>query len=90
MSEFLEAMMVICFGISWPVSISKSIKSKTSKGKSFIFMLFVLIGYAFGIISKLYSGSITYVLIFYILNFIMVSVDITLYMKNSALDRKRP
>jgi lipopolysaccharide export LptBFGC system permease protein LptF len=89
MSEFFEALMVVCFGISWPASISKSIKSKTSRGKSLVFMCFVLVGYGFGIVSKLVSGNITYVFIFYVLNFVMVAVDIILYFRNCALDRKR-
>ena len=89
MSQFFEALMVICFGISWPTSISKSIKSKTSKGKSLVFMLFILFGYAFGIISKLVADHITYVFIFYVINFFMVSIDIGLYFRNNRLDRER-
>ena len=87
MGQAFEAMMVISFGISWPVSIVKSIRSKTTKGKSLIFILFILAGYAFGIISKLVTGTITYVFIFYVLNFIMVAVDTVLYLRNSKLDK---
>ena len=86
MSELFEALMVICFGISWPISIAKSFKSRTSKGKSPVFLSFILIGYGFGIISKLVSGNITYVLFFYVLNLIMVSVDTILYFRNKKLD----
>ncbi len=87
MGQFFEACMVICFGISWPVSIIKSVRSRTVKGKSLIFILFILVGYAFGIISKLVSGTITYVFIFYVLNFIMVSIDVGLYIRNRRLDK---
>jgi hypothetical protein len=86
MTELFEAFMVICFGISWPISIIKSYKSKTAKGKSLFFLCMILFGYACGIVSKLISGNITYVLIFYILNFIMVSIDIILCLKNRKLD----
>ncbi len=89
MVQFLEALMVICFGISWPVSIVKSIRSKTTKGKSLVFIMFVLCGYAFGIAGKLVSGTITYVFIFYVLNFIMVAFDIGLYFRNARLDKLR-
>ena len=41
-AEILEAVMVICFGISWPLSIIKSVKSKSTKGKSLIFMIFIV------------------------------------------------
>ncbi len=87
MPQLFEAFMVICFGISWPLSIMKSIKSRTAKGKSIVFMLFIEIGYVFGIISKLISGNITYVFIFYVINLIMVGIDICLYFRNKKLDQ---
>jgi len=86
MGQFFEALMVVSFGISWPVSIAKSIRSRTVKGKSMVFILFILTGYAFGIISKIVSGTITYVFIFYVLNFIMVAIDVCLYLRNRKLD----
>lgn len=89
MSQLFEAAMVICFGISWPISIMKSIKSKTAKGKSIIFMMFIMGGYVFGIVSKLVAGTITYVLFFYVLNLLMVSIDVWLYYRNSRLDKNR-
>ena len=82
--------MVILFGISWPLNILKSIRSRTAKGKSIAFLLFILVGYICGIISKLVGGNINYVLIFYILNLVMVSIDITLYFRNRRLDAARP
>ncbi len=88
MSEILEAAMVICFGISWPMSILKSYRSRTNKGKSLVFIIFILLGYAAGIASKLLSGTITYVLAFYVLNLIMVGIDCGLYVRNSRLDKK--
>jgi len=87
MKEILEAAMVICFGISWPISIMKSLRSRTAKGKSLIFMLLIWIGYIFGIASKVLGNSITYVLFFYVLNLVMVSIDIGLYFRNRGLDR---
>lgn len=88
MQQLFESLMLICFGISWPLSIIKSYKSRTNKGKSILFILFILIGYVFGIISKLINNNITYVFIFYVLNFIMVSIDIILYVRNLKLDQK--
>ena len=86
MAELFEAFMIISFGISWPISIAKSYTSRTTKGKSLVFMLFILFGYACGITSKLLKGNLTYVFIFYILNFIMVAIDLCLYYRNSKLD----
>lgn len=86
MAEILEALMVVGFGISWPVSIIKSYKARTAKGKSLLFLCFILFGYVCGILSKLVSGKITYVFVFYVLNLLMVSFDLVLYFRNRALD----
>jgi len=89
LSEVFEAAMVICFGISWPVSIIKSYKSGTNKGKSIVFIMFIIFGYVCGILSKIFSGKITYVFVFYVLNFIMVTIDCALYFRNARLDKFR-
>jgi hypothetical protein len=83
MSVF-EAVMMICFGAAWPVSIYKSWVSRTCAGKSVIFLYIVLIGYAAGLTHKLlYSRD--WVIILYILNGLMVLVDILLYYRNLRL-----
>lgn len=87
MAQLFEAFMVISFGISWPLSIYKSLKSKTAKGKSLLFMCFILFGYVCGIAAKLISGNITYVFIFYVINFVMVFADIVLYFRNKKYDK---
>ena len=53
LTELLEAFTIFCFGLSWPVSIRKSLVSKTAKGKSLFFEVFILVGYAFGITRKI-------------------------------------
>lgn len=86
MAQLFEAFMVISFGISWPTSIFKSYTAKTAKGKSLIFLIFILFGYICGIISKLIIGKITYVFIFYVFNLIMVFADLCLYFRNKKID----
>ena len=87
MSQIFEAGMVICFGLSWPISVYKSWKSRTAKGKSLLFEIFIWIGYVSAILGKvLLPGNITYVFIFYIINICMVSADIVLYFRNRRLD----
>ena len=49
----------------------------------------IWIGYVFGIVSKVLSGSINYVLFFYVLNITIVSIDIIVFFRNSKLDRER-
>lgn len=78
--------MVICFGISWPVNIAKSIKSKTAKGKSLVFLFFVLLGYICAVCGKIISDNISWVFWFYVVNMIMVSLDIFMYFINRKRD----
>lgn len=87
MAEIFEVLMVVSFGISWPLSILKSYQARTTKGKSIFFLFMILAGYAFGITSKFLAGKITYVVFFYVLNFVMVGTDIGLYFRNLQLDR---
>ncbi|MBS7307564.1 MAG: hypothetical protein KIG43_05870 [Eubacteriales bacterium] len=89
MSELLEMIMMICFGVSWPLSIIKSFTARTTTGKSVVFLVCIFTGYICGIASKLMQEKVTYVLVFYIINAIMVFIDIILYIRNSKLDKKR-
>lgn len=93
MSELFEILMILSFGASWPLNVIKSYKSRTAKGKSLIFLCLILFGYMAGIISKFlnesYMNTITskwYVLFFYVLNLIMVGIDLCLYIRNRKLD----
>lgn len=52
-----------------------------------MFEVFILVGYLCGIAGKLITHNITYVLIFYVINAVMVSFDLCLYYRNSRLDR---
>ena len=87
MPEVFELIMVLCFGVSWPVSIAKSWRCRTAKGKSPVFLFFIIAGYASGITWKLLLGSTTYVFWFYMLNLLMVTADLLLYFRNRRLDR---
>ena len=95
MSEFLEVVMIVSFGASWPLNVIKSYKTRTAKGKSVMFLLLILFGYVAGIASKFmneaYMASFTekwYVLFFYVLNFVMVFTDFCLYLRNRRLDKQ--
>lgn len=86
MTEMFEMMMLVCFGLSWPISVMKSYRSRTAQGKSIFFQIAIIIGYVCGIMSKLTAGNINYVLALYLLNLLMVSVDLALYFRNRRLD----
>ena len=58
MTNILEAFMLICFGLSWPMSLYKNIKAKTAKSMSLQFTLLIIIGYIAGITAKIINNSI--------------------------------
>ena len=96
LAEILEIVMIVSFGVSWPMNVIKSYKARTAKGKSLWFLLLILFGYVAGITSKFLNAGYMaefsnkwYVLVFYILNFIMVSFDLGMYIRNRKLDKKR-
>ena len=75
-----EIGMLVCFGISWPISILKALRTKTVAGKSPLFMAIVITGYACGILHKVIY-SMDWVLYLYVINLILVGVDLALYLK---------
>ena len=79
-------VMLIMFGLSWPFNITKSLRSRTAKGKSMLFETCVIIGYICGVIGKFISGQFTYVLAVYFLDILMVSIDLALTIRNHKLD----
>jgi hypothetical protein len=89
-----EALMLLAFGVSWPASISKSLRTRFVRGKSPAFMMIVISGYACGIVHKLLNPPAAdagllakYVLWLYVMDLLLVSTDLTLYFlfrKNEA------
>ena len=88
-SVICETLMIICFGLSWPANILKSLKSRTAKGKSLPFLCLIETGYIFGITGKVITHTYNLATIFYFINFFMVLADILLYFRNSHLDKIR-
>ncbi len=95
MSEFLETVMIVSFGMSWPLNVIKSYRARTAKGKSLSFLCLIFFGYIAGIISKLINAAYMaqfaqkwYVLFFYVLNLLMVGTDLLLYIRNRKLDKE--
>lgn len=82
MKEIFEFIMLACFGLSWPISVYKSITSKSTQGKSVVFITAIILGYISGIIGKIISNQINYVLVIYCFNLIVVSIDLVLYFIN--------
>ena len=94
MAEILEIIMILSFGISWPLNVIKSYKSRTNRGQSLVFLLMIFSGYIAGIVSKLLNdaymaqiGQKWFVLFFYVLNLIMVGLNLLIYARNTKLDK---
>ena len=89
MVTVFESIMLVCFGISWPISVYKSATSKSTKGKSVLFTFAIIIGYIAGIIGKIIGGNVNYVLVLYLINLAFVGVDLALYFINKKRERIR-
>ena len=99
LASVMETLMVICFGLSWPLNIAKAWKARTAKGTSVLFYFFIWIGYVFAMIGKgrlialnapqpWYVTVKWYVMFFYVLNTLMVTGGILIYFRNRALDKR--
>ena len=76
--SILEVLMIVCFGLAWPINLYNSWKSKSTKGKNLLFMSFIVLAYVFGILNKLLV-SVDNAIYFYCLNEFMVLADYILY-----------
>lgn len=86
MSAF-EVVMLVCFGAAWPASIYRSYVSRTTAGKSIVFLVVVFAGYLAGITHKaMHSPDV--VIWLYELNAAMVFADIMLYARNRRIEKK--
>ncbi len=89
-AEIFEAIMLICFGLAWPVSIYKTWIARRNDGKSVYFLYVILIGYISGIIFQhLSNPKASLVMGLFILNTCMVTIDIILYYRNERLAKNQ-
>ena len=86
MAQVLEAGMLLCFGVSWPISLVKNIRAKTAKSTSIWFILLILLGYTAGIAAKLLSHAAGYVIVVYLFNFAVVFCNLIVWFFNHARD----
>ena len=89
MIEIFESVMLICFGLSWPMSVVKNIKAHTAKSMSLPFILLIIVGYIAGISAKICAGKLNYVLLIYVINLAFVATNLVVYFINRQSDRHR-
>lgn len=88
MSGIFETIMLVCFGLSWPINVVKAYKAGTTKGTSLPFILLIITGYIAGIIAKIASHQFNYVFYVYIVNLVIVMMNVVVYIRNYRLDQK--
>ena len=88
MGSIFETVMLVCFGLSWPINVIKAYKARTAKSTSLPFLLLIITGYLGGIAAKIISGNINYVFIVYLVNLAIVLLNLAVYVRNVALDNK--
>lgn len=97
MAELFESIMVISFGVSWPLNILRAWRGRTARGTSIFFLACIEIGYLSAIVWKLLTGDMQafftgdfskYGCFFYLLNAAMVLAAIFIYVRNHCLDKE--
>lgn len=93
LAKLFEVGMLAMFGVSWPLNLVKSIRSKTTKGKSLIFLILIDIGYILGMTSKFVSPIFSWstdwwVFAIYVINFSFVTADLVVYFINKSRETK--
>ena len=87
-AHLFEALMLVCFGFSWPLNVSKAYRARTAKGMSLPFIVLIITGYVAGITAKIMNSQFNYVLAVYFLNLAIVMTNMLVYFRNKGLDRK--
>ncbi len=92
-TEILETVMLVCFGFSWPINLVKNYKLRSAKSTSLSFLLLIWFGYVAGVSAKLIQlfspdmkNPTWYLLTIYIINLIMLSANLLVYVRNKRLD----
>ena len=78
--SIFEVIMLICFGVSWPISIVKALRTHVVTGKSPLFMAVICVGYLSGIVHKILFCC-DWVIFLYVFNMLMVLADLILYFR---------
>ena len=89
MAAVLEAVMLVCFGLSWPINAVKAWKSGTAVGTSWMFLGLITFGYIAGIAAKFVGGNVNWVLVVYFINLAALAANWLVYSRNRALDHNR-
>ena len=90
MSAVLEAIMLVCFGLSWPINAMKAWKAGTAAGTSWMFLALITLGYVAGIAAKFVGGTVNWVLAVYFINLAALLANWFVFARNRVRDAKLP
>ena len=88
MGSIFETLMLVCFGLSWPINLMKAYRARSAKSTSLPFLVLIIVGYLGGITAKIVNGQFNYVFIVYLINLAIVLGNLAIYVRNCALDRQ--
>ncbi len=83
MAQILLSTMLVCFGVSWPISIIRTLRAKRVDGKSLLFLILIFTGYIAGTLSEIVNapGEMPrLIILLYLLNLTTVGIDMLLYL----------
>lgn len=89
MASILDATMLICFGLSWPINALNAWRAGTAKATSPVFLALITFGYVAGIAAKFVGHNINWVLGVYVFNLVALLVNDLIYVRNLRLDAAR-
>lgn len=87
MASVLEAIMLVCFGLSWPINAIKAWRAGTAASTSWMFLALITFGYIAGVAAKFVAGSINWVLIVYFANLAALAANWIVFFRNKGRDR---
>ena len=86
MESVLEALMLLSFGLSWPINAYNAWQARTARGTSPVFLALITFGYVAGIAAKFVGHNVNWVLGVYLFNLAALIVNDLIYLRNLKLD----
>lgn len=86
MASILEALMLLSFGLSWPINAYNAWQARTTRGTSPIFLALITFGYIAGIAAKFVGHNVNWVLGVYIFNLVALIANDLIYLRNLRID----
>lgn len=91
LATMLEAVMLMCFGVAWPLANLRMLRSGHVEGKGMVFTAIILCGYIAGALAKLAlmvrGHTLPTVFWLYVFNTVSVGINLLLQWRLGAARR---